>query len=281
MAEKMIVSFHSVPQDILLGKPPFRENDLYRLVREAASLGFKAFQIGPLENFPNYDSERLRKLLDELGLERNVHLGGVYDAHTFSPGNETYQRALADVEKGVKLCQKIGSNLLALHPPFFKSQVVSSEMEVVASRAEDGLRQLIHESFKLVLKREVKLALESFCYFPFVFDGLRDFNSFVREFSSNKLGIVLEVGHLYNKRINLSEAVSLFGDRLFDVHVHDATWENDYRKVTHLPIGKGDIDFHSVVEALRGVNYDGWLTLEIRGSISDIADSKKKLEKFI
>jgi len=277
----MIISFHSMPEGILLGKPPFGENDLYRLVREAASLGFKAFQIGPLENFPNYDVKRLRRLLDELGLERNVHLGGVYDAQAFSFGSKTYQKALDDVGKGVKLCLDIGSNLLAFHPPFFSGQVVSGERKVVVSKAKDGLRQLIHKSLKLVLNREVRLALESFCYPPFVFDGLHDFNSFVREFSPSKFGIVLEVGHLHNKGIDLSEAVSLFGDRLFDVHVHDATWNDDYKKATHLPIGKGDVDFQSLVEALRGVNYDGWLTLEIRGSISDIVESKKKLEKLI
>jgi len=277
----MIVSFHSVPQDILLGRPPFGENDLYALIRVAASLGFRAFQIGPLADFPNFNVKKLKQLLDELGLARNVHLGGVYDAHDFSFGSETYQRALADVEKSVKLCQDIDSDLLAFHPPFFKGQVTLSERAVVVSKVKDGLRQLINASFKLVLNREVRLALESFCYPPFIFDGLHDFNSFVNEFSSSKLGIVLEAGHLYNKRIDLSEAVSLFGDRLFDVHVHDATWNGDFRKATHLPIGKGDIDFQSIVEALRGVNYNGWLTLEIRGNISDIVESKKRLEKFI
>lgn len=277
----MIVSFHSVPQDILLGRPPFEENDLYGLIRLAASLGFRAFQIGPLVDFSNFNVRKLRQLLDELGLARNVHLGGIYDAHDFLFGSETYQRALADVEKGVKFCQDIASDLLAFHPPFFKGQVTSSERAVVASKAKDGLRQLINASFKLVLNREVRLALESFCYPPFIFEGLHDFNSFVSEFSPSKLGIVLEVGHLYNKRIDLSETVGLFGNRLFDVHVHDATWNDDFRKATHLPLGKGDIDFQSVIEMLRGVNYDGWLTLEIRGCISDIVESKKRLEKFI
>jgi sugar phosphate isomerase/epimerase len=277
----MIVSFHSVPQDVLSAKPPFRENDLYRLVRKAASLGFKAFQIGPLSNFPNYNVKKLRQLLDEFALERNVHLGGVYDAHAFYFGSETYQRALTDVEKGIKLCRGIASDLLAFHPPFFERQFASNERRIIVSKAKDGLRQLINESSRLVSNNEVRFALESFCYPPFIFDGLHDFNLFLRKFSPTKLGTVLEVGHLYNKRFDLSKAINLLSDRLFDVHVHDATWEDDFRKATHLPIGKGTIDFRSLIETLRRVNYDGWLTLEVRGKISDIVESKKLLERFI
>jgi len=277
----MIVSFHSVPLDILFGEPPFGEKDLYRLVREAASLGFKAFQIGPLSNFPTYNVKNLRPLLDELGLERNVHLGGVYDAHSFSFGSETYQRALADVKKGIKLCQGISSDLLAFHPPFFNRPIASSKRKVVASKAKNSLRRLINESFKLVSSHRVRLALESFCYPPFIFDGLRDFNNFVREFPPGKLGIVLEAGHLYNKKFDLSKAISLFGDSLFDVHVHDAIWDDDFRRATHLPVGKGNIDFQSLIEALRTVKYNGWLTLEVRGSIRDVVESKKRLEKYI
>jgi sugar phosphate isomerase/epimerase len=73
----------------------------------------------------------------------------------------------------------------------------------------------------------------------------------------------------------------MFKGRLVDVHVHDATLEKDYRKATHLPLGKGDIDFRNLVKCLREVHYDGWLTLEIRASEEEIEESRKYLEGLL
>ena len=95
------------------------------------------------------------------------------------------------------------------------------------------------------------------------------------------LGILLEVGHLYQARFNLDKAIQTFGDRIFDVHVHDATLHEDYKKATHLPIGSGNIDFLGIINSLRKVKYDSWLTLEIHGDESKILESKKLLENLI
>ncbi|MHA1582291.1 MAG: hypothetical protein ACTSYM_07365 [Candidatus Baldrarchaeia archaeon] len=39
--------------------------------------------------------------------------------------------------------------------------------------------------------------------------------------------------------------------RLLDIHVHDATLQKDFRKATHLPTGKGTINFSDFVNILR------------------------------
>lgn len=275
----MKVCFHSMPLDLLSGKPPFSEDDLCRLVREAASLGFKAFQIGPFYAFPHYDAAKLRRLLDQLGLERNIHIGGIYDAVRFSLGGEEYQRAFAEVLKGIELCRGVGSDLVAFHPPFFIREK-DFDMQV-ASRARKRLQRLVEALLHEASPFRIRLALESFCYSPFIFNGLGDFGRFVDDFSSDMLGMVLEVGHLHQKELNLAEATRLFGGRLFDVHIHDAITQEDFRKATHLPLGKGGINFKAVLNALRGVNYQGWLTLEVRGQTSDVVESKKRLEKII
>lgn len=73
------------------------------------------------------------------------------------------------------------------------------------------------------------------------------------EFRLEELSVLLDVGHLYQARICLSEAVHVFKGRLVDVHVYDATLGKDYRKATHLPIGKGAIDFSILIRLLRAV----------------------------
>jgi sugar phosphate isomerase/epimerase len=73
----------------------------------------------------------------------------------------------------------------------------------------------------------------------------------------------------------------VFKHRLAGIHVHDAKLENDFRKATHLPIGRGTIDFRSLIKLLRAVDYKGWLTLEIRGTEKEIVKSKEYLENLI
>lgn len=278
-SEGMLVCFHSAPQDLLSGKPPFGEEDLYRIIREAASREFKAFQYGPFEAFPNYSAERLRQTLDELGLKRSVHFGGIYEASNFSLDSAECRRAFCHIEKGIELCREIGSDLLAFHPPFFKDKRHSNERTI--SRAKAGLSQLVGESLPRALSVGVRLALESFCYPPFIFDGLEDFDRFVDEFPSSQFGVVLEVGHLYQRGLSPVKAIELFSERLFDVHVHDATREEDFRTATHLPIGEGEINFQAVVTCLRRAGYCGFLTLEVRGSMSEVVESKKRLEEIV
>ena len=73
----------------------------------------------------------------------------------------------------------------------------------------------------------------------------------------------------------------MFKLRLLNIHIHDATLEKDYQKATHLPIGKGTINLPDIINLLREVGYEGWLTLEIRGSEKEIVESKEYLEKLI
>jgi sugar phosphate isomerase/epimerase len=143
------------------------------------------------------------------------------------------------------------------------------------------LLEILKEEVDYAHSIGIKLALESFCYSPFIFKGLNDFTLFVSNFPSTKFGVLLEVGHLYQARFNLDEAIQKFGRRILDVHVHDATLNEDFKKATHLPIGMGNIDFRGVIGSLRKVKYDGWLTLEIRGNEESILESRKLLENLI
>ena len=108
-----------------------------------------------------------------------------------------------------------------------------------------------------------------------------DFARFVSKFPSEKLGVLLDIGHLYQIGIDLSEVIHLFKHKLLDIHIHDATLEKDFRKATHLPIGKGTINFLNLIHLLQEVGYNRRLTLEIRGTEKEIVKSKNYLENLI
>ena len=276
--QSMIVALHGAPKRFFKTSPPHGNNELLRLVRKTAALGFRAIEVGPLADYAPIDSGLLKKVLDELDMRRSVHVGGLFDASKFASSEEEYDRMMQQVSRGVTLGSEIGAALVSVHPPFFSMGDESADLGV---EARARFLRLLKEQAEFARDNNIKLALESFCYRPFIFEGLTDFVRFVSNFHSEKLSILLEVGHLHQVGINLSEAVHMFQERLLDVHVHDATLEKDYRKATHLPIGMGNIDFRSLVKCLREVHYDGLLTLEIRANEEEIEESRKYLEGLV
>jgi len=274
----LIVALHSAPKDLFKRKPPYGNRELRKLVQNAFSLEFKGFQVGPRWRFQRVNGALLKNLLDRFEMERNVHVGGLYDAEELSRKGEEYSKILRELRYGVLLCQQISSNLTSFHPPFFMKPNLDEE---TLRKARSLFLELTDKALDFASSGGIRLALESFCYPPFIFHGLDDFMNFVSQFPPRKLGILMDVGHLYQAKIDIGEAIERFKSRLCDVHIHDATQQNNFRVATHLPIGRGTIDFSRLIDRLHQVRYDGWLTLEIKGTEKEIVQSKTILENLL
>jgi len=101
----MIVALHSAPKGFFKTSPPHGNYDLVSFVRKAASLGFKAVQIGPLTEYVSIEGEHLKSVLDSLNMERDVHVGGIYDAEKFALTEEEYAKVQKQIRYGIRLCQ--------------------------------------------------------------------------------------------------------------------------------------------------------------------------------
>lgn len=225
------------------------------------------------------DGKSLKRILARYGMKSSVHVGGIYDATRFATTEEEYGRAQKEIHYGVELSKEIDSTLVSFHPPFFETS--NLKKRTLLSKVRSRFLKLVEEELEFAYNNGIRMALESFCYPPFIFNGLRDFMQFVSCFPQTRLGVLLEVGHLYQAKFSLDEAIQIFENRLLDIHVHDATQQEDFRIATHLPIGRGNIDFSRLITMLREAKYDGWLTLEIHGDKKEIVESKNFLENLI
>jgi len=59
----MFVALHSAPKGFFATGLPMGTDDIMRFVQKAASMGFKAVQIGPLADVAFIGGERLREVL--------------------------------------------------------------------------------------------------------------------------------------------------------------------------------------------------------------------------
>ena len=77
-----------------------------------------------------------------------------------------------------------------------------------------------------------------------------------------ELGLHLDVGHanLLVVQSTVGELLAAYGSRLRHVHLHD---NKGGSADLHLPLGTGSVDVRGAVRALKGVGYDGTITLEV------------------
>jgi protein FrlC len=88
-----------------------------------------------------------------------------------------------------------------------------------------------------------------------VADGLR----MIDEIGSERLGILLDTGHANVNGEDLAAAVRSLKDVPLHIHIDDNYGDSD----AHLIPGEGDIDFGPFVEALKEIDYQGFVSGEL------------------
>ena len=73
------------------------------------------------------------------------------------------------------------------------------------------------------------------------------------------LGVNLDIGHAYVLGEFIEEIIHKFGTLIFNVHIEDIK----DRRHFHLIPGLGDIDFVSMINSLKSIDYKHYLIVEL------------------
>lgn len=82
-----------------------------------------------------------------------------------------------------------------------------------------------------------------------------------------------DTGHFCAQRENVALALMKLEDKFANIHISD----NDPRTTDHLPIGEGAIDWREFLRVLKGMNYTGYLGLDLGGRTSLVDDYAKSV----
>jgi sugar phosphate isomerase/epimerase len=95
------------------------------------------------------------------------------------------------------------------------------------------------------------------------------------------LGVILDTAHSYMQREIIPISISKLSSKIMSVHVSDS---NGFQ-MDHLPLGEGNIDWESVLQALYKSGFDGQFVIDVGGHSSSLdkafQDSKRILEGHI
>lgn len=183
----------------------------------------------------------------------------------FIPAQFRYPSILCSLNEhvrrdSVRYIQDAIDNAIRLGSP---SVSLCAGMTLFGEDLDDGWAQLRQsivelldytEGTDIVLLIEPAHAAESTLILT-VQDGLR----MIEEIQSERLGILLDTGHANVNGEDLAQAISSLNDVPFHIHIDDNNGDSD----AHLIPGEGNIDFTPFVEALREINYQGFVSAEL------------------
>jgi inosose dehydratase len=234
--------------------------DPEHVLSEMASLGLTGTELGPLGFFPT-DPDVLHEMLGRHGLEL---VGG------FVP-LVLHHRSLGDADhlarEATALLAGAGARMLVLsvvedegwaEPTQLDAEgwrnLAANVDEVQAIAAGDGLTVALHPHAGTLIEtdEQVRLALERL-----------------------DVGWCLDTGHLLIGGTDPVAFVSDHGDRIVHAHLKDVdttlatrlrsgelSLMSATRQGLFVPLGRGDAEIASVLDALARHGYDGWLVLE-------------------
>ena len=126
-------------------------------------------------------------------------------------------------------------------------QLARSLSEIAEYNHDKGLQLLIEPAHRF----ETNLILT-------IEDCLR----MIDELKSDSFGVLLDTGHCHVNGEAFEQVIPLCKGRSLHIHLDDNNGDSD----AHLIPGKGGVDFAALAEALREIDYDGFVSAELGGA---------------
>lgn len=275
-----------------------------RVLAEAGAAGYEAIELGPYGYLP-LDAPRVREEMEKNGLSISV---GTIFADLVSPAQrEELIRQTHDI------CRLITQLPIApaapgqrYKTPYLTYMDYFHRERSLHSGHSARVPRLDAEAFEGMIRN-----IEAFCRVAWEDYGVRpvlhphaggyvefedEFVRVLNRLDEKITGLVLDTGHLYYSGVEPAQALRRYGERLDYVHFKDldravyeevmALDEIDFfdgcAKGVMCPIGRGDIDYAAVRDALHAIAYSGWVTIEQerdpRSAGSSLADVSRSYD---
>ncbi len=201
---------------------------------------------------------------------------GPYDVSLVSPNPWIRLASMETLRESVELAGAIKARVVTVHTG-----------HTLAAVPRETLRPLLLESLQLLeeLAKEhnVTVGVETADAL-----GRAEDLAIIEKANLAHVGVTLDIGHLcfqiegrpaYAAFGSLAGVIERFGPLIRNIHLHDYDGTHD-----HLALGEGNIDFAAVIGALRRVDYDGPVCLEInveRSGVEGFLRSRDRLAELL
>lgn len=165
-----------------------------------------------------------------------------------------------------------GINVYAVGVIYMKTKQAVDEAFAYAKKAEVRLivgvpnYDLLDYTEQKVKETDIKIAIHNHGPEDALYPGPGHVYDRIKT-SDQRMGLCLDIGHAVRAGTDLEKAITEYRDRIFDLHIKDVTVAAKEGKAVE--IGRGVIDFHAVVKALRKNNFTGMSSIEFEKDMND------------
>jgi sugar phosphate isomerase/epimerase len=137
------------------------------------------------------------------------------------------------------------------------------------------LKQSIFEIVEYAAARHVRVGME---YEPgLLVERADELEGLILEIGAENFGANLDFGHSHLAGEAPVDVAERLASRIFHIHLEDIRGRKHY----HLIPGEGDIDFEDIFRALAGIEYDGFVTVELYTCPENPAQAARKAFDYL
>ncbi|QVL34650.1 sugar phosphate isomerase/epimerase [Telmatocola sphagniphila] len=162
------------------------------------------------------------------------------------------QVRITHTKRALTLAKALGAKCITTEPggPVEKGQSWQSALKLFIEMIKPVAEHAEKEGVLLLVEPEPELLIET----------ADQFEEFMKHIDSPAIGLNFDIGHSYCVSDDPATTVERLAKYLKHVHLEDIAAT---RKHHHLVPGEGVIDFKPVIQSLKKIGYDGWVTIEL------------------
>lgn len=245
------------------------EENLELMLKYAANAGFKEMMLsfGSSDIFmrDNYREEidKIKKLMEEYGIAcRQTHLPCY---HLLVSSEIVQEEKEIEIKRAIEVSAELGAEWAAFHP---RTAVNEGYNQTISFKHN---REKLKEYLEVAEKSGVGIAVENMPLYHYTNPQWRFFGGGFEElcelcdsFNSDKIGICWDFGHAHTALLDQAFAIKSVGNRLKMTHISDNYRNGDHHQLPLLgSLEWGCVDWEKAVGALKEINYQDSMTLEL------------------
>jgi len=249
--------------------PVLLEGKITDCIKKAKQYGFSAAEL-------HYSDPKKIDLSDAFDVLENesisvsgIATGAIYVIHKLSlidESNTIRKKAIERVYEYVDIANKLSSTIII--GCVRGNMGANDDKEMIYSRLNESMRILC----KYAYKKNVPVVLEAINrYENNYLNTSLEVKNFIETFEIPNLKVLLDTFHMNIEEISIEKAMEVCGDKLGYVHFADS---NRYYP------GAGHIDFKKVINALKKINYQGYISFECLPWPDGITAANKAIENI-
>jgi fructoselysine 3-epimerase len=191
-----------------------------------------------------------------------------FEPSLISPGERHRRDRIELIGEAMVLARAVGARNISIT----SGRMLGSMSPVRAARQfEESIGTVLAMAERL----EMNVGIE--CEPGLFIEYVAELREWIDRLGHPRLGANLDIGHCQVIGESIPAAIELLGDRIWNLHVEDIPGRKHY----HMIPGEGTMDWIGIRDALRGIGYERFLTVELYTHTDEPQEAAVKSFEFL